>query len=132
MIATNRTAGLLMGTVISIACFSAQAQDGSDRIWSGGTILTMNDDVPRAEAVAEKDGRIIAVGTTEAVMAHKRDGTELIDLGWNRLAEPVSAEAVVSTIRSAIGTTGQTAQPYGDGDAGGKIVAALLAAPNPE
>jgi predicted amidohydrolase YtcJ len=34
----------------------------ADRIWTGGTILTMNDAAMRAEAVAEKDGRILAVG----------------------------------------------------------------------
>lgn len=80
MIAKSRTAKLLFGFAISIACVPAQAQDGADRIWSGGPILTMNDDALRAEAVAEKDGRIVAVGTTEAVMAHKGESTELIDL----------------------------------------------------
>jgi len=59
---------------------AAIAQQPADRIWSGGTILTMNDDAMRAEAVAEKDGRILAVGSTDAVMAHRGTDTEVIDL----------------------------------------------------
>ncbi len=41
----------------------ALAQEIADRIFTGGPVLTMNDAQPRAEAVAVKDGRIIAVGT---------------------------------------------------------------------
>jgi len=52
----------------------------ADRIWTGGTILTMSDATMRAEAVAIKDGRILAVGAEDMVMAHHREGTEVIDL----------------------------------------------------
>ncbi len=58
----------------------AQAQDVADRIWSGGTVLTMNDDAMRAEAVAEKDGRILGVGTEEEVMKLRGPDTQVIDL----------------------------------------------------
>ncbi|MCP4381358.1 MAG: amidohydrolase [Hyphomicrobiales bacterium] len=61
------------------------AQDIADTIWSGGPILTMNDDAMRAAAVAAKDGRIIAVGTVDDVMAHKGDDTEMIDLDGRAL-----------------------------------------------
>ncbi len=56
------------------------AADQADHIWSGGTILTMNDAAMRAEAVAERDGRIIAVGSTADVMSHRGDDTQMIDL----------------------------------------------------
>lgn len=56
------------------------AQEIADRIWIGGPIHTMNDAAMSAEAVAEKDGRILAVGSRDAVLAHSGDGTELIDL----------------------------------------------------
>ncbi|MEX1308962.1 MAG: amidohydrolase [Candidatus Sulfomarinibacteraceae bacterium] len=56
------------------------AQEPADRIWSGGTILTMNDAAMRAEAVAEKAGRIVAVGDDKDVMAFKGPDTEVIDL----------------------------------------------------
>ena len=56
------------------------AQHAADRIWSGGPILTMNDKAMRAEAVAEKDGKIVAVGGAASVMKLKGPETQLIDL----------------------------------------------------
>ena len=52
----------------------------ADRIWMGGPILTMVDDAMRAEALAEKGGIILGVGTTDEIMAFKGSGTEIIDL----------------------------------------------------
>ncbi|SEA90849.1 amidohydrolase family protein [Rubrimonas cliftonensis] len=52
----------------------------ADRIWSGGPILTMVDGGMRAEALAEADGTIIAVGALDEVMAHRGPDTELVDL----------------------------------------------------
>ena len=53
-------------TVLAAACLAlataAAAQERADRIWSGGPIITMNDGAMRAEAVAEKGGKIVAVG----------------------------------------------------------------------
>ncbi|WP_208988227.1 amidohydrolase [Labrenzia sp. VG12] len=40
----------------------------------------MNDAAMTVDAVAEKDGRILAVGSSDHVMMHKGDGTEVIDL----------------------------------------------------
>jgi predicted amidohydrolase YtcJ len=45
----------------------------------------MNDAAMTAGAVAVKDGRIIAVGPPESVMAHKGDATELVDLDGRTL-----------------------------------------------
>ena len=59
---------------------TAFAQDVADRIWSGGSILTMNDAAVRAEAVAEKDGKIIAVGAADDVMKLRGPNTQVIDL----------------------------------------------------
>ena len=58
----------------------ALAADAADRIWHGGPVITMNDAAMRAEAVAEKDGKILAVGTKDEIMAHKGDNTQVIDL----------------------------------------------------
>jgi hypothetical protein len=63
---------------------TASAQVGlpttAERIWTGGTILTMDDTNMRAEAVAEAGGRILAVGTREAVMTTRGPRTQVIDL----------------------------------------------------
>jgi predicted amidohydrolase YtcJ len=69
---------LIAGIVLAIA--PAQSQETADRIWHGGPILTMKDGAMRAEAVAEKGGRIIAVGTDADVIKLKGDNTEVIDL----------------------------------------------------
>ncbi len=56
---------------------SASAQDVADRIWTGGPIHTMDDARPTVAAIAEKDGRILVAGTTDEVMRHRGDGTEM-------------------------------------------------------
>ncbi|MCU0976180.1 MAG: amidohydrolase [Steroidobacteraceae bacterium] len=71
----------LVTAVAALPAYGATA----DRIWTGGTILTMNDAAMRAEAVAVKDGRILAVGSEESVMAHRGKATEVIDLGGRAL-----------------------------------------------
>jgi hypothetical protein len=58
----------------------AQQQQPADRIWSGGPILTMNDAAMRAEAVAERGGRIVAVGTAADAMRLRGPQTRMIDL----------------------------------------------------
>ncbi len=69
-------AGLATSCLATVPAFSATA----DRIWSGGTILTINDEAPRAAAVAAKNGRIVAVGSEAEVMALRGPATRLIDL----------------------------------------------------
>jgi predicted amidohydrolase YtcJ len=59
---------------------ASAAQDIADTIYTGGPILTIDDTMPRAEAVATKDGRILAVGTLSEVTAHQGDGTNIFDL----------------------------------------------------
>ena len=58
----------------------------ADVIYSGGGILTVNDAQPRAEALAVKDGRILAVGDRSAVQLHAAPGTRHVDLGGHTLA----------------------------------------------
>lgn len=58
----------------------AGAQTVADRIWTGGPILTMDDKAMRTEAVAEREGRIVAVGTRARVMRLKGPKTQVIDL----------------------------------------------------
>lgn len=72
------TAAALLG-VLS-AGQSVVAQDMAETIYLGGPILTIHDDMPRAEAVAVKDGAILAVGSLTDIMALKGDATEIFDL----------------------------------------------------
>jgi predicted amidohydrolase YtcJ len=45
------------------------------------SIVTMDSAAPRAEAVAVRDGRILAVGSRQSVLARKGPETEVVDLG---------------------------------------------------
>lgn len=51
----------------------------ADLIVINGRVLTMDDDNPAAEAVAVKDGAIIAIGSRAAIEALKGPGTKVID-----------------------------------------------------
>lgn len=59
---------------------SAIAAELADTIWTGGPILTINDVKPKAEAVAVRDGKILAVGTLSELKAHQGKNTQTIDL----------------------------------------------------
>ncbi|MDR2219358.1 MAG: UDP-N-acetylglucosamine 2-epimerase (non-hydrolyzing) [Methylobacillus sp.] len=52
--------------------------------------------------------------------------TELVEAGWNRLAAPSGAETIAQAMQAALGTTGKSIAPYGDGNAAGKIATRLL------
>ena len=76
---------LLLAALLAAPAASALAAD-ADIIWFGGPIITVNDSAPRAEAVAVKDGRIVAVGKKSAVFsAEKGKTTRLIDLAGRTL-----------------------------------------------
>jgi predicted amidohydrolase YtcJ len=75
---------LSIATLLALTSFlvapSAKSQDIADTIYSGGPILTINDDQPTVEAVAVKDGRIIAVGDLTDLLEHQGAETEAFDL----------------------------------------------------
>lgn len=59
---------------------SVAAQDVADTIYQGGPILTINDALPHAEAVAVADGKILAVGALADILAFQNDATAIFDL----------------------------------------------------
>lgn len=61
------------------------AQAPADAIYHGGDVVTIVDRNPIAEAVAIRDGKIIAVGTKDDVLKHKGESTKLINLGGGAL-----------------------------------------------
>lgn len=66
--------------VFLLSCSSEKAAP-ADLIFTNGIIYTVNEDQPKAEAVAVKDGMILAVGSTQEIKKHKNENTEIIDLG---------------------------------------------------
>lgn len=57
----------------------------ADAIYSGGTIITVNEFQPQVEALAVRGGRIIAAGYRDEVMKMKGAKTRLVDLGGKTL-----------------------------------------------
>jgi len=83
---------LLSGTApffspsLTTPAFGQAAAGPADRIFTGGTVITMTDAQPLAEAVAVKDGRILAVGTKAGIEADfAGPTTEMIDLAGRTL-----------------------------------------------
>ena len=73
----------------------------ADRIFFGGTVITMEPAQPRAEAVAVADGRILAVGTRAEIERHATAGTERTDLAGATLL-PGFVEAHSHPLMSAM------------------------------
>ena len=53
--------------------------------------------------------------------------TELVHAGWNRLAAPNDADALLASMQEALGSSGLNVQPYGDGQAARRLVDCLSA-----
>ena len=56
------------------------AAPAGDIIFKGGTILTMNDKAPRAEAIAIRGNKILAVGKLDDVQSAIGSGAQVVDL----------------------------------------------------
>jgi predicted amidohydrolase YtcJ len=62
------------------------AEQAADTIYAGGDIVTVNDAQPTAEAVAVREGKILAVGARADVeRAHKGTATRVVDLAGHTM-----------------------------------------------
>jgi len=79
---TFATKGLLWPLVYLLAaCSQPPLEQTAHKIFSGGTIITMNDEQPTVEAVAIKDGKILALGSLEDInQQYKGQQTQSHDL----------------------------------------------------
>lgn len=66
--------------VSAFIVFACESEEHADLILTNGTIVTMDDDHPEAEAVAIRNGRILAVGDAETITGFEGATTEVIDL----------------------------------------------------
>ena len=64
-------------------------------------------------------------GVPCVTLRDETEWVELIELGWNRLAPPCSAD-IISAVRCAKGCTSEKSQLYGSGDAADLIAKAFL------
>jgi len=64
-------------------------------------------------------------GTPCVTLRDETEWVELVDSGWNTIVPPTDPASIVQGILGAIGTSGESIQPYGSGDAGVRILDAL-------
>lgn len=74
-----------LAALAALCCSAALAAEPADRIIRGGSIVTVSPGLPVAEAVAIRDGRIVAVGTEAEIMSRKAADTEVTDLAGRTL-----------------------------------------------
>ncbi len=120
---------------LAAACSQAPTTSSSltpaqsaDAIYTGGDIVTVNDAQPTVEAVAVKDGRILAVGTRADVeRAHKATTTVVVDLAGKTLIpaflDPHSHYFSSLTVANQVNVY---PAPAGPGTDPASIVAALV------
>lgn len=70
---------------IAFAAITSAHGQMADVIYHGGDVVTIEDKQPTAEALAVKDGRILAVGSRAKVMEHRGPTTRVIDLAGHCL-----------------------------------------------
>ncbi len=74
----------LLFAILTICLLATcQQQETADTIFLNGNIYTVNEKQPRAEALAVRDGRIIAIGNNADIEKLKGETTEVIDLQGN-------------------------------------------------
>ncbi len=133
---SHRGATLVAASLLVVAA-AAHAQSAAapspaattaDAIYSGGDIVTVNDAQPSAEAVAVKDGKILAVGARAAIeTAHKGAGTRLVDLAGRTLVPGfIDAHSHYFSSLTVANQVNVYAPPAGPGRDPASIVAALV------
>jgi predicted amidohydrolase YtcJ len=78
-----RTVTLLFAAAALTSCRSAPRPDRpapADLVLRGGRIVTLDDKLPRAEALAARDGRIVALGTAAEIAPLVGPATEVVEL----------------------------------------------------
>src|SRR4051794_21477412 len=80
-----RRAATLLGCLALLSPTDVRAQPGADVVLRGGKIWTVNKEQPEAKALAIQGGRIIAVGSDEAIRPYVGPRTKVIDLAGRRV-----------------------------------------------
>jgi hypothetical protein len=115
--------------VAAVACTPAgpKPEQTADAIYANGDIVTVNDARPSAEALAVKDGRILALGArAEIEKAHKGGATKVVDLGGRTLVPAfIDAHSHYFSSLTVANQANVYAPPAGPGKDVPSIVAAL-------
>ena len=78
---------VLLSFAVVAACEVGDVSQIADLVLTNGKIITVDDALPEAEAVAVVGDRVVAVGTTQEIERYIGTGTEVLDLS-GRVAIP--------------------------------------------
>jgi hypothetical protein len=118
---------IAMGAALALGCRTPVPGVVADTIYTGGTILTVDDARPSAEALAVADGRILAVGTrSEIERGYAGPATTIVDLAGKTLAPGfIDPHSHYFSALSVANQVNVFAPPAGPGQDIPSIVAAL-------
>jgi predicted amidohydrolase YtcJ len=123
------TAPLLCGAFLFSSCITRPvATDAltADTIYTDGHVITMNDASPTAEALAVKDGKIMAVGSSASVLKSRGKETRVVNLkGKTLLPGFIDGHSHFINSLTVANQANVYAPPFGPGDSADGIVAAL-------
>lgn len=88
---------LLIAVSVAACAAPDRAASIADLILTNARVYTVEPDQPWAEAVAVRDGRIVAVGTAAALTSWRGPGTRTVDLG-GRVLMPAFGDAHVHPV----------------------------------
>ncbi len=116
---------LLVTVLLPVRASQAQV---ADAIYAGGEIITVNGRQPTAEAIAVRDGRILAVGARAGIEgAHKGAATRVVDLAGKALLPGfIDAHSHYFSSLSVANQVNVYAPPAGPGKDPASIVAELV------
>jgi len=72
--------GLVIILFIGLLCIHAQQQEQAEMAVINGKIFTVSEKNPEVQAVAVKDGKILALGTDEEIKKHIGPSTQVLDV----------------------------------------------------
>ena len=124
----TRLAPITLAVFVSCAMsWSAAQAQVADAIYYGGDIVTMHDARPTAEALAVKEGKILAVGTrAQLEAAHRGATTKLVDLGGKTMIPGIiDPHSHFINALSIANQANVSAPPVGPARTPAEIVAAL-------
>ena len=110
-----RGLGLASFAMLGSSALPAAAQDPADAIYFGGPIVTMAADGDRVEALAVREGRIVATGPREDVLGLRAPSTKMVDLGGRTLM-PGFIDAHSHVVQQALKFSVVNLDPYPIGD----------------
>ena len=115
-----RPVATLTIALLAAGCNRAQTDSDAvvaDTVYTNGKIYTVNEAQPWAEAVAVKDGKFIAVGSTDDALAMSGDDTVTVDLGGKFVMPGIFDLHTHPFITPWYGSMNLSLQNSGDADA---------------